>query len=156
MFVQVLDVLQDMDRMVRYFSEQLNDSGLSEVTDLIILSDHGMDDYRFNRDTIDDSIIDLHRVVGNDSCDMYGSSPVLQVIARDGFDQTELCAKLKRAAQINGNYNVYTNDELKMKEQWHIMNERRFGPCTVVANAGHVFQDMTALLKKWTDYEKRK
>lgn len=155
-FAQVFDVLNDMDRMVGYLSEQLNAYGLSEVTDIIIISDHGMDDYRFNRETIDDSIINLNRIVSEDSCDMYGSSPVLQVIARDGYNQTELCAKLKRAAELNGNYNVYTDGELELKEHWHILNEQRFGPCTVVANPGYVFQDMTDLLKKWTDYEKCK
>lgn len=126
--------------MVRYLSQQLDENGLSDVTDIIILSDHGMDDFRFNRDTIDDSIINLNRIVSKDSCEMYGSSPVLQVIAKEGHNQMELCDKLKRAAKLNGNYNVYTNEELKLKEHWHIYNERRFGPCTVVADPGYVFQ----------------
>lgn len=143
-----------MDNMVSYLSEQLSENGLSDVTDIIILSDHGMDDFSFNRETIDDSIINLNRVVSKDSCDMFGSSPVLQVIAKDGYNQTEICDKLKQAAKQNGNYNVYTNSELKLKEYWHIANERRFGPCTVVAEPGHVFQDMTEMLKKWTDYDK--
>lgn len=145
-----------MDNMVRYLSEQLNENGLSELTDIIILSDHGMDDFRFNRETIDDSIINLNRIVGKDSCDMYGTSPVLQVIARAGYNQSEICDKLKQAAALNGHYNVYTNMELKLKEYWHIQNERRFGPCTVVAEPGYVFQDMTDMLKKWTDYDKCK
>lgn len=141
--------------MVKYLSERLAKENLSDVTDIIILSDHGMDTFTFNREDIDDSIINLHRVVSNNSCDMYGSSPVLQVIAKDGFNQTEICNALKRAAEINGNYNVYTDDELGEMKQWHIQNSRRFGPCTVVGNPGYVFQDMTELLKMWTDYDKR-
>lgn len=140
--------------MVKYLSEQLDSVGLSNVTDIIILSDHGMDTFSFNREEIDGSIIDLNRVVGNDSCDMYGTSPVFQVISKDGFDQTEICNKLKEGAKANGNYNVYFDDELK--ERWHIQNSQRFGPCTVVADPGYVFQDLTEMLKKWTDYENRK
>lgn len=155
-FTQVFDSLEDMDHMVRYLSEQLNENDLSDVTDIIILSDHGMDDFSFNRETMDDSIINLNRIVSKESCDMYGSSPVLQVIAKVGYNQTAICDALKQAAKRNGNYSVYTNSELKLKESWHIENERRFGPCTVVAEPGHAFQDMTEMLKKWTDYEKCK
>lgn len=152
--MKVLDSLRDMDNMVKYLSEQLDNEGLSDVTDIIILSDHGMDTFSFNREEVDGSIINLNRVVSKDSCDMYGSSPVFQVIARDGFDQTEICLKLKEGAAENGNYNVYFDDELK--KRWHIQNSQRFGPCTVVAEPGYVFQDMTDMLKKWTDYENRK
>lgn len=142
-----------MDNMVKYLSHQLESNDLSNITDIIILSDHGMDKYYFNRDDVDGYIIDLYRVIGNNTCDIYGSSPVLQVIAKDGFNQTEICLKLKKAAKENGNYNVYFNDELM--ERWHINNNQRFGPCTVVGNPGYVFQDQTDMLKKWTEYEKR-
>lgn len=97
----------------------------------------------------------MYRVVGKDSCDMYGSSPVLQIIARPGYNQMELCAKLKLAAAFNGNFNVYTNDDLKTeKAYWHVNNPQRFGPCTAVAEPGYVFQDIRDKLKKFRDYEK--
>lgn len=139
--------------MVRYLSEQLDISGLSEVTDVIIVSDHGMDYYYFNAENVDDSIIDLYRIVGNDSCDMYGSSPVLQVIARPGHNQTELCTKLKSAAQLNGNFSIYTDADLKKeKAYWHVQNDRRFSLCIAVAEPGHVFQDVRRILKKYPYY----
>lgn len=149
-----MESLKDMDSMVKYLSEQLDKEGLSNVTDIIVLSDHGMDTFYFNDESIDGSIIDLNRVVSEDSCDMYGSSPVFQVIAKNGHNQTDVCNKLMEAAQDNGNYNVYTDNELNATN-WHIYNTQRFGPCTVVANPGHVFQDQTALLKKYTDYKNR-
>lgn len=140
--------------MVRYLDEQLSISGLSEVTDVVILSDHGMDYYYFNSEDVDDSIIDLYRVVGNESWDMYGSSPVVQAIAHPGHNQTELCNKLKQAAEVNGNYSVYTdNDLLEQKAYWHVQNDRRFGVCVVVAEPGHVFQDIRTTLKKYENYD---
>lgn len=141
--------------MVRYLSEQLNSSGLSELTDVIILSDHGMGYYYFNSEEVDESIIDLYRIVGKYSCDVYGSSPVLQLIARPGYDQTELCNKLKRAAAINGNFSVYTSADLnELKPHWHVQNDRRFAPCIAVAELGHAFQDVRKKLRKRPDYER--
>lgn len=140
---------------MRYLSERLNEAGLLKITDIIIVSDHGMDTFYFHPEYIDGDIIDLYRVVGKDSCDMYGSSPVLQIIARSGYNQMELCAKLKLAAAFNGNFNVYTNDDLKTeKAYWYVNNPQRFGPCTAVAEPGYVFQDIRDKLKKFRDYEK--
>lgn len=146
--------LQDVDNMVKYMSEQLEMANLLNSTDIILLSDHGMDTFYFNKESVDESIIQLHRVVSEDSVKMYGSSPVLQVIANVGYNQTEICNKLKIGAAENGNYNVYTDDELD-ENNWHIRNTNRFGPCTVVADPGYVFQDMWYMLKKYTDFEKR-
>lgn len=141
--------------MARYLNEQLNDSGLSEITDVIILSDHGMDYYYFNSEDVDDSIIDLYRIVGNVSCDMYGSSPVLQIIARPDFNQTELCNKLKVAAELTGNFSVYTDTDLKeQKAYWHVQNDRRFSLCIAVAEPGHVFQDIRNTLRKYSYYDR--
>lgn len=140
---------------MKYLSDQLKATGLSKVTDIVILSDHGTDTYYFHPEYVDGDIIDLHRVVGKDSCDMYGSSPVLQIIARPGYSQTALCYKLKLAAALNGHYKVYTNDDLKVKqEHWHIYNSARVGPCTCVAEPGYVFQDVRESLRQYHDYEK--
>lgn len=143
--------------MVRYLSQRLNSSGLSEITDIIILSDHGMDFYYFNPDDVDDSIIDLYRIVSINSCDMYGSSPVLQIIAKPGHNQSELCNKLKKAAESNGNFSIYTDDDLKERQAyWHVQNDRRYGKCIAVAEPGHVFQEMRQILKKYLDYDRCK
>lgn len=141
--------------MVKYLSERLNEENLSENTDIIILSDHGMDTFYFNDESVDESIIDLNRVVSAESCDMYGSSPVLQVIARNGSDPSEICEKLKQGALQSGHYKVYTNEELSATN-WNIRNDLRFGPCTVVAEPGYMFQDMWYMLRKYTVFDKRK
>lgn len=141
--------------MVKYLNEQLYQENLSNNTDIIILSDHGMDAFTFNNESYDESIIDLNRVVSADACDMYGSSPVLQVIAKNGYNQNEICNKLKEGGLQNGHYSVYTDDELT-EMKWNVRNANRFGPCTVVADPGYVFQDMWYMLKKYTDYDKRK
>lgn len=152
-----MDSLKDLDNMINYLSDELDEIGLLKGTDIIILSDHGMDTYYFHPENIYGDIIDLHLVIEKDSCDIYGSSPVLQVIARPGFNQMGLCDNLKRAAAINGHFKVYTNDDLKTnKPHWHIDNEQRFGPCTAVADPGYVFQDIRDELRKYRDYDKCK
>lgn len=141
--------------MVKYLSDRLKAAGLAKATDIIILSDHGMDSYYFHPEYVDGDIIDLYRVVSKDSCDMYGSSPVLQIIARSGYNQTALCYQLKLAAALNGHFKVYTNDDLMEKQtHWHVRNPQRFGPCTCVAEPGYVFQDIRNMLRESRDYEK--
>lgn len=144
-----------MDKMVQYLSERLDEENLSKKTDIIILSDHGMDTFTFNNESNDASIINLNRVVSAESCNMYGSSPVLQVVANKGHDQSEICNKLKKGASKNGHYNAYTDDDLD-KTKWFIRNDNRFGPCTVVADPGYVFQDMWPVLKKNSNYNECK
>lgn len=135
--------------MIQYLTKRLQEVSLLKVTDIIIVSDHGMDTFYYHPEYMEGNIIDLHRVIGRDSCDIYGSSPVLQVVARPGQDQMELCGQLKDAAAVIGHFNVYTNDELKTKKPyWHINNPQRFGPCTVVAEPGFVFQDVRERLRK--------
>lgn len=146
--------LKNVDKMAKYLSERLDQEGLLSNTDIILMSDHGMETFYFNDESVDGSIIDLNRVVGAESCDMYGSSPVLQVIARNGYNQTEICNKLKDGAVESGNYKVYTDEELEATD-WHIRNPARFGPCTVVGEPGYVFQDYTLVLKKNYNYSDR-
>lgn len=134
---------------MEHLSKRLTDVGLLKITDIIILSDHGMDTFYYHPEYMEGNIIDLYRIIGRDSCDMYGSSPVLQIIARPGYDQMELCTKLKTAAAIIGHFDVYTNDDLIAKKPyWHVNNPQRFGPCTVVAEQGFVFQDIRDKLRK--------
>lgn len=141
--------------MVKYLSERLKEVSLFKVTDIIILSDHGMDTCYFHPEYVEGDIIDLYRVVSRDSCDIYGSSPVLQIVARPGYNQTELCYKFKLAAALNGHYKIYTNDDLRTKRaHWHIYNPQRVGPCTAVAEPGYVFQDIRDTLRGYRDYEK--
>lgn len=137
--------------MMAYLSEQLKQNNLLDHTDIIILSDHGMDTFHFNDENVDGEIIDLYRVVDENECTMYGSSPVLQVVANEGHDQTVICNKLKAGALKNGNYDVYTDDDLD-KTNWDIRNERRFGPCTVVGHPCIVFQDIWRLLDDLIKY----
>lgn len=47
---------------------------------------------------------------------------------------------LKIAAEKNGHFNVYANDELPIR--WHAMNADRMGPITAVADPKYAFQDM--------------
>lgn len=106
---------------------------LDKRTDIIILSDHGM------LTLTPKNFIDLYDFVDR-SVKMYGTSPVLQVVARVPTQQLEVCNELIYAAQSKGNFNAYTMDTLP--KRWRVNNPQRFGPCVVVAEPGWAFQDM--------------
>lgn len=128
-----------IDTTILYLLQRLRMEHLLYRTNIVIVSDHGMEVCRL-RDSID-----LYKYVRKDSCEMYGSSPVLQVIPTnlDKKLEAEICKNLTEAADENKNFTVYCGEELP--KRWYIQNPDRFGPITVVAKAGHSFQDLYEL-----------
>ncbi|XP_031618511.1 ectonucleotide pyrophosphatase/phosphodiesterase family member 5-like [Contarinia nasturtii] len=144
--VQVTERLKDMDAMVKYLMEQVKNAGLAPRTDVIIMSDHGMEFV-----TADDNfIVDLSKYVSYDTCQMYGDSAVMQVVANDGQDIVEICNKLKNGSRQNKHFKAYLNDDLP--EYWHVRNERLFGPCTVVAEPGYAFENIKNYFALFSNY----
>lgn len=137
-----------MDKLVEYLTEQLEKEGLSHNTDVIIMSDHGMETVAVNQKRI----VDLEEFVSNRSCKMYGDSAVMQVIANDGYDIKDICDDLKAGARKNKHFKAYMNADLP--EYWHISNDQFFGPCTVVANPGYAFQNIWTYFKLFPGFRK--
>lgn len=113
-------------------------------TNIIILSDHGMEECRLK-----DSV-NLYKYVRRDSCEMYGSSPVLQIVPTTPDLNDEIYANLSKAAKENGKFDVYLDSELP--ERWNIKNTDRFGPITAVAKKNGSFQDLVSLAE-WFKHE---
>lgn len=66
-----------MDNLTQYIQQKLIDLQLAERVNVVHLSDHGMNSVS------PPNFIDLTKFIGNDTCDFYGSTPVLQVVPRD-------------------------------------------------------------------------
>lgn len=129
-------MLKNLDAILVYLEQSILMEGLDPITDIIILSDHGMLTVETK------NFIDLYQFIDKSKCKTYGSSPVLQVVCADGKHK-EACHNLtiaSKSEQMNGKFNAYLNDELY--ERWHVNNAKRFGPCTVVAEPEYAFQDM--------------
>lgn len=127
-------MVKRLDAFTVYLEQSLMFEGLDAITDVIILSDHGM------ITVTPQNFIDLYVFIDSNVCKTYGTSPVLQVICSDG-KADEACKNLTEGANKIGNtFNAYTDEELP--ERWFVRNQERFGPCVVVAEPGYAFQDM--------------
>lgn len=127
-------MVKRLDAFVVYLEQSLIMEGLDSVTDIIILSDHGM------LTVTPQNFIDLYTWIDRTKCKAYGTSPVLQIICEDDRS-IEACNNLTKGSQSVGNtFNAFTDDQLP--ERWSVRNEQRFGPCVAVAEPGYAFQDM--------------
>lgn len=88
------------------------------------------------------NMIDLTQTTDPRTYNMYGSSPVVQIVPHPAGQFDNVLNSLRETAKSNGHFNVYTNEELP--ERWHYRNEDRVGPITIVADLGYVFNDFKA------------
>lgn len=116
-----------------YLQHRLQVENLYDRTDIIVISDHGM------LTTKPMHFIDLYRFVDRNTVEMFGRSPVLQVVANQPHRQHEICHKLKKAGRRDTRFTAY--DIKSLPSRWRIQNAQRFGPCVVVANPPCAFQD---------------
>uniref|UniRef100_A0A6B2E7P6 Putative ectonucleotide pyrophosphatase/phosphodiesterase n=1 Tax=Phlebotomus kandelakii TaxID=1109342 RepID=A0A6B2E7P6_9DIPT len=129
----IRDLIIKLDNLTKSIQQKLKEKNLTDRVNVIHLSDHGMEGVSSAK------FIDLRQAVTNGSCDFYGTSPVLQIVPKDG-KFNEVYQNLTREATRNGHFKVYSNDELLAR--WHFNNSARSGPITALADPGYAFQDM--------------
>lgn len=133
---QTLDMIRQTDDTVAYIQSQLDHHQLLATTNVIYLSDHGMSAVGSPH------FINLSALLppgATHSADMYGGSPVMQIVPRD-VDADAVLRQLRAGAAANGHFAVYTVDELP--ERWHLQRSGRLGPIVAVAAEGWAFEDM--------------
>lgn len=75
--LQITNMVAKLDMITGRIQKKLIESGLDQRVNVIHLSDHGMNS------VIPPNFINLYEFVANTSCEMYGSSPVLQIVPTD-------------------------------------------------------------------------
>lgn len=121
------------DRIAQYLTKQLTDHGLIDRVNVVYLSDHGMDIIQTA------NFINLTAFMTPDTFDIYGNTPVVQIVPRHGFSD-QVADELREAAKQNGHFQVYTADTLPAR--WNVANAQRMGPLVAVADVQYAFQDM--------------
>lgn len=137
----VKNKLKELDDILNYLCDSIDEKKLSDFVNVILVSDHGMQTVRPSR------IIDFTSIVNTSLYMTPSTSPVLHIYPIEGFED-EVYKQLNTAA---GNYSfkVYRKHELPYR--WHYGNNRRTPPMIAVADDGYVFQDFYATL----DYYKK-
>lgn len=147
-------MVKKVDELTEYIENKLVAANLRNRMNVIYVSDHGM------QSVSSPNFINLTSFLEHGTYEMYGSSPIMQVVPQDGMigwttvkPSKNVCIlcnvtgkydvtldKLKKAAAENGHFNAFSNDELP--KRWHVQNAERMGPITVVADDKYAFQDM--------------
>lgn len=66
-----------MDDLVGYIEQKMIKMKLMNRVNVVFLSDHGMDSVHIS------NFIDLTEFIADDTYNIYGSSPVLQIVPKD-------------------------------------------------------------------------
>lgn len=75
--MQITNIVAKLDNLTRYIQEKLITTGLDKRVNVIHLSDHGM------IGVAPPNFIYLDKILANDNCKMFGTSPVLQIVPND-------------------------------------------------------------------------
>lgn len=71
-----------LDNLTQYIQEKLTSTGLDNRVNVIHMSDHGM------KGVAPPNFIYLNEMISQDSCDFYGTSPLLQIVPKDASEYT--------------------------------------------------------------------
>ncbi len=120
--------IEQADELLGYLVDRLEEKGIYDRTNIVIVSDHGMSELSADRVVLIDQIIDVTRV------QMVDWTPVSMINFTDSTYKDEAIAKLKEAEKENGNFRVFTKEEIP--DYWHVKNHPRTTDLIVVADNG--------------------
>lgn len=86
---QITNLVSKLDNLTFYIQEKLIENGLDKRVNVIHLSDHGMSS------VTPPNFINLQNFVADDSCRMFGSSPVVQIVPNDASEFESFCFDLR-------------------------------------------------------------
>lgn len=117
--------IQKSDRLVGYLRQQMQEQGLWDNTNIIILSDHGMTDLSA------DKVIRLDDIIDMDDVKRIINGPMTMIWPEEG-QANQLIKKLKSGKD---HYRVYKKENLP--ERYHLKNNRRIADIVMVADLGY-------------------
>lgn len=128
-------VIKAVDGMIGDLLKGLEQRNITDLINIVIVSDHGMASTSNDRLIYLDDIIDMSLIEHTDGWPLYGLRP------HSGVSLTELHATLKAevAANVkmgNSHWNVYLRDE-DMPERWHFSDNERIAPLWIIPDAGY-------------------
>lgn len=89
-------MVRKVDDLTRYIEDQLVKENLRDRTNVIYVSDHGMDSVQ------SPNFINISSYLENGTYQCYGSSPVMQIVPQDGKSKTS-----ERNERHNENVSIF-------------------------------------------------
>jgi predicted AlkP superfamily pyrophosphatase or phosphodiesterase len=122
---EVDEAVLEMDLLLGYLLEQMEEKGLSEELNVILVSDHGM------ADLSEDKLIFLEEIINLEDVDVVDWTPVSLIRPNEGKKE-EVYQSLKAA---EAGYQVYKKEDLP--DRFHFSNHYRIPEIVIIADVGY-------------------
>lgn len=122
-------VINDVDTMLEHLFQGLEERNLTDVVNVVVVSDHGMATTDISRLIQLESLIDTSLIEHTDGWPLYGLRP------KNIDDLQGLYDTLKTQAATNPGFDVYLRDK-DMPERYHFSKNERIAPLWIVPMTG--------------------
>lgn len=126
---EIRSTIASADNMLDNIFKGLEDRNLTDIVNVIVVSDHGMATTDVNRLIQLEDLIDVSKIEHIDGWPLYGLRP------KNPDDLQSLYDQLAEKARSNPNFEVYLRDE-NMPERYHFSNNDRIAPLWIVPKTG--------------------
>lgn len=150
---EIRATINNVDRMLDELFRGLEDRNLTQVVDVVVVSDHGMATTSTDRLIQLEDLIDTNLIEHTDGWPLYGLRPKSPAYLQGLYD------KLALEATKNPNFDVYLRD-VNMPERYHFSNNQRIAPLWIVPKTGWAIVtkdefDVQVAKEKGYDYHPR-
>ncbi|KAF3918584.1 hypothetical protein AA313_de0201436 [Arthrobotrys entomopaga] len=126
---EVNNTIALVDNMLAHFFSDIEARNLTNIVNVVVVSDHGMATTSNDRLIFLDDIIDMNQIEYTDGWPLYGLRPKTTV------NLTALHEVLSKEAAKSPNWDVYLRD-VDMPERWHFSKNPRIAPLWLVPKTG--------------------
>ena len=126
---EIRQTIARTDDMLHQLFVGIDQRNLSDVVNIVVVSDHGMATTSVDRLIQLDDLIDLDLIEHIDGWPLYGLRP------KDPKDLRPLYDQLKEESLVNTNFEVYLRDQ-DMPGRYHFSKNERIAPLWVIPKAG--------------------
>ena len=125
----IRSVISSVDNMLEDLFSGLEARNLTDIVNIVIVSDHGMASTSVDRLLQYEDLVDPALIEHREGWPLYGLRP------KDSADLSVIHASLAAKATDNPNFNIYLKDE-DMPERFHFTHNERIAPLWIIPNAG--------------------
>lgn len=133
---EIQKTIQEVDTMLDQLFLGLEQRNLTDVVNVVVVSDHGMASTDITRLIQLEDLIDTSLVSHTDGWPLYGIRP------KNETDLTLLHSSLVEAKKTNPNFDVYLRD-VDMPERYHFSKNERIAPLWIVPKTGYAIVKRT-------------
>lgn len=143
--------ITNVDNMLDRLFIGLEKRNLTDVVNVVIVSDHGMATTSTDRLIQLEDLLDLNLIERTEGWPLYGLRP------KSDADLLPLYESLAAAAKAHGHFEVYLRDT-NMPERYHFSKNERIAPLWIIPNTGWAIVskkdfDIVEEKKKGTEYQ---